>query len=69
MESKSKKTNKPGLKENTGTGEKGELIIETPSLNIELELIVVEEMGGAATLAVPLDVQVGWGSQWDEAAH
>lgn len=34
-----------------------------------LELIVVEEMGGAATLAVPLDVQVGWGSQWDEAAH
>ncbi len=30
-----KKTNKPGLEENTGTGDKGELIIETPSLNIE----------------------------------
>jgi DNA polymerase I-like protein with 3'-5' exonuclease and polymerase domains len=29
----------------------------------------VEEMSGAAALAVPLEVQVGWGSQWDEAAH
>jgi DNA polymerase-1 len=40
-----------------------------PGERMALENIVVEEMGGAASLAVPLDVQLGWGSQWDEAAH
>ncbi len=34
-----------------------------------LEEIVVNRMGGAATLMVPLDVQLGWGANWDEAAH
>ena len=34
-----------------------------------LEKIVVARMGDAATLLVPLDVQLGWGSNWDEAAH
>ncbi len=29
------KINKPGLEENTGTGEKGELILDNPSLQIE----------------------------------
>jgi DNA polymerase-1 len=35
----------------------------------ELEAIVVERMAGAAALLVPLDVQLGWGANWDEAAH
>jgi DNA polymerase I-like protein with 3'-5' exonuclease and polymerase domains len=26
-------------------------------------------MGAAAKLAVPLDVQVGFGANWDQAAH
>lgn len=34
-----------------------------------VEKIVVARMAGAASLLVPLDVQVGWGSNWDEAAH
>jgi DNA polymerase-1 len=47
-----------------------ELVFEVlPGEREALELIVVEEMSGAAALAVPLEVQVGWGSQWDEAAH
>ena len=29
----------------------------------------VEEMSGAASLRVPLDVQVGWGKSWQEAGH
>lgn len=34
-----------------------------------LEGIVREQMGGAAELAVPLDVSVGTGRSWHEAAH
>ena len=34
-----------------------------------LESIVVDRMGGAAKLLVPLDVQLGWGANWNEAAH
>ena len=34
-----------------------------------LEAIVRQEMGGAAELSVPLDVQVGVGANWDAAAH
>ena len=34
-----------------------------------LEQIVREEMGGAAELAVPLEVQVGGGANWNAAAH
>ncbi|GAB3599169.1 DNA polymerase I [Microbacterium tumbae] len=33
------------------------------------ERIVRERMGGAAELSVPLDVQVGRGHDWNEAAH
>ena len=35
----------------------------------ELEELVIARMGGAAELLVPLDVQVGFGSDWNEAAH
>jgi len=35
----------------------------------ELESIVREEMGGAADLAVPLEVHVGQGPNWNAAAH
>jgi DNA polymerase-1 len=35
----------------------------------ELEQVVRREMGGAADLAVPLDVSVGTGRSWHEAAH
>ena len=34
-----------------------------------LEAIVTERMSHAAELTVPLDVQVGRGTNWDEAAH
>lgn len=34
-----------------------------------LEKIVVHRMEAAAELAVPLEVQLGWGANWDEAAH
>jgi DNA polymerase-1 len=34
-----------------------------------LEALVREQMGGAAELAVPLDVSVGTGRSWHEAAH
>jgi len=34
-----------------------------------VEAIVRERMGGAADLSVPLDVQVGRGRDWNEAAH
>lgn len=34
-----------------------------------LEAIVREEMAGAAELSVPLEVQVGHGSNWNAAAH
>ncbi len=35
----------------------------------ELEALVREAMGGAADLAVPLDVSVGTGRSWHDAAH
>jgi DNA polymerase I len=34
-----------------------------------LEALVRDQMGGAASLAVPLDVSVGTGRSWHEAAH
>ncbi len=34
-----------------------------------LEVLVREQMGGAAALTVPLDVSVGFGRSWHEAAH
>jgi len=35
----------------------------------QLEKIVIQRMSRAAQLSVPLDVQVGFGANWDEAAH
>ena len=35
----------------------------------QLEVIAREEMGGAADLTVPLEVQVGRGANWNAAAH
>lgn len=35
----------------------------------EVESVVRERMAGAAALSVPLDVQVGRGRDWNEAAH
>ena len=33
------------------------------------EALVREEMGNAISLSVPLDVSVGVGRSWDDAAH
>lgn len=47
-----------------------ELVFEVaPEETDRLTAIVLARMGGAATLAVPLDVQVGIGANWDAAAH
>jgi DNA polymerase-1 len=35
----------------------------------ELEALVRKEMGSAYELAVPLEVSVGYGKSWNEAAH
>jgi DNA polymerase-1 len=47
-----------------------ELVFEVaPGERDALEAVVRERMGGAADLAVPLDVSVGTGRSWHEAAH
>ncbi|WP_017933813.1 DNA polymerase I [Nocardioides sp. Iso805N] len=47
-----------------------ELVFEVaPGEHDALEVLVREQMGGAAALAVPLDVSVGTGRSWHEAAH
>ncbi len=47
-----------------------ELVFEVATGEREaLEALVREQMGSAATLAVPLDVSVGTGHSWHEAAH
>lgn len=47
-----------------------ELVVEVaPGEWDAVEDIVRRRMGGAAELSVPLDVQVGRGSDWNEAAH
>jgi DNA polymerase-1 len=47
-----------------------ELVFEVaPGETQALEAIVRARMGAAADLAVPLDVQVGVGANWDAAAH
>ncbi len=47
-----------------------ELVFEvSPGERSTLESIVVHEMSHAAQLKVPLDVQIGFGANWDEAAH
>ena len=47
-----------------------ELVVEVaPGEWDTAERIVRERMGDAASLTVPLDVQIGRGANWDEAAH
>jgi DNA polymerase-1 len=47
-----------------------ELVVEVATGEwAEAERIVRARMGDAATLAVPLDVQIGRGADWDEAGH
>ncbi|SDC97372.1 DNA polymerase I [Nocardioides lianchengensis] len=47
-----------------------ELVLEVaPGEREELDALVRAQMGGAAELAVPLDVSVGTGRSWHEAAH
>jgi DNA polymerase-1 len=47
-----------------------ELVFEVASDELEaLTSVVRERMGGAATLLVPLEVQIGTGPNWDAAAH
>ena len=47
-----------------------ELVFEVaPGEQQALEALVREQMGRAADLAVPLDVSVGFGRSWHEAAH
>ena len=47
-----------------------ELVFEVaPGERAALEALVRAQMGGAAELAVPLDVSVGTGHSWHEAAH
>ncbi|MDQ1545385.1 MAG: polymerase [Actinomycetota bacterium] len=47
-----------------------ELVFEVATGELEaLSGIVTQRMGHAADLRVPLDVQIGTGQNWDEAAH
>jgi DNA polymerase I len=47
-----------------------ELVFEVaPGEAGALERLVREQMGDAADLTVPLDVSVGTGASWHEAAH
>ncbi|GAA4759023.1 DNA polymerase I [Nocardioides endophyticus] len=47
-----------------------ELVFDVaPGEREALETLVRQQMGGAAELAVPLDVSVGFGRSWHEAAH
>ena len=47
-----------------------ELVFEVfPGEREAFETLVREQMGGAASLTVPLDVSVGTGRSWHEAAH
>jgi len=47
-----------------------ELVFEVaPGERETLDALVRREMGGAADLAVPLDVSLGTGRSWHEAAH
>ena len=47
-----------------------ELVLEVaPGEHDELAELVRAEMGGAADLTVPLDVSIGTGRSWHDAAH
>jgi DNA polymerase-1 len=47
-----------------------ELVFEVSNGELEvLQTIVINEMEHVVELSVPLDVQIGIGRSWDEAAH
>ena len=47
-----------------------ELVLEVAEGEREaVEELVRREMGAAYALAVPLEVSVGYGRSWDQAAH
>jgi DNA polymerase I len=47
-----------------------ELVLEVAHGEREaVEKLVAEQMGGAAALTVPLDVQIGVGTSWHDAGH
>jgi DNA polymerase-1 len=47
-----------------------ELVFEVAPGELDtLSEIVTTQMGSAAQLKVPLDVQIGTGANWDAAAH
>ena len=47
-----------------------ELVFEVaPGEHDELQALVTNIMSGAAELSVPLDVHIGYGTNWDEAGH
>ncbi|WP_279107162.1 DNA polymerase, partial [Gordonia paraffinivorans] len=47
-----------------------ELVVEVAAGERDaVEKLVREEMGNAITLSVPLEVSVGFGRSWDDAAH
>ncbi|MFK0038317.1 DNA polymerase I [Paenarthrobacter sp. NPDC090517] len=47
-----------------------ELVLEVaPGEREAVEKLVIDQMGSAADLSVPLDVQIGVGSSWYEAGH
>ena len=47
-----------------------ELVVEVAQGEREqAEKVVREEMGSAIDLSVPLEVSVGFGRSWDDAAH
>ena len=47
-----------------------ELMVEVaPGECEEVESLLIEQMGGAAELSVPLEVATGSGLTWREAAH
>ncbi|MFW0787590.1 DNA polymerase I [Gordonia sp. CPCC 206044] len=47
-----------------------ELVVEVATGESDtVETLVREEMGNAITLSVPLEVSVGFGRSWDDAAH
>jgi DNA polymerase-1 len=47
-----------------------ELLLEVTTSEVDrVQELVTHHMSSAATLSVPLDVQVGRGRTWNEAAH
>ncbi len=59
-----------GLRSRTLLQVHDELVLEVANgEREEVEALVREQMGGAYQLEVPLEVSVGFGRSWDDAAH